>query len=156
MAAKTIEIQGMREARQQIEKLRGSVAGRQLQDLLVEGAKMITSEAERLAPRGETGNLRQSFRASAGKVARTFAQAFGFTLARLAPHAHLVEFGTKPHEIKAKGKFLRLEGGAFAKLVRHPGARPDMFFRDAVRSKRTAVRRHIEAGLKQILERGAA
>lgn len=51
-------------------------------------------------------------------------------------YAHLVEFGTKPHEIRAKrGKFLGLPVGA-RKVVMHPGARPKPFLRPALAAKR--------------------
>lgn len=50
------------------------------------------------------------------------------------PHryiAHLVEFGTRPHRIAAKGKSLFF-GGVFAKSVDHPGARAKPFLRPAL------------------------
>lgn len=46
-----------------------------------------------------------------------------------APHALFVMFGTKPHVIRPKNKkALRWSGGGafhFAKVVRHPGNKPD-------------------------------
>lgn len=53
-----------------------------------------------------------------------------------APHAHLVEFGTKPHVIEPKKKTgALLIHGAFARLVHHPGAKPHPFARPAFDTK---------------------
>lgn len=51
------------------------------------------------------------------------------------PHrfvAHLVEFGTKPHNISARVESWLSFGGIFAKSVAHPGARPKPFMRPAL------------------------
>jgi len=50
------------------------------------------------------------------------------------PHryiAHLVEFGTRAHVIRARGKGLFF-GGRFARSVQHPGARARPFMRPAL------------------------
>lgn len=57
------------------------------------------------------------------------------------PHAHVakwVEFGTKPHEIKAKDGSLSF-GGSFARSVMHPGATRKPFMRPALDQKATAA-----------------
>jgi HK97 gp10 family phage protein len=51
------------------------------------------------------------------------------------PHrhiAHLVEFGTRAHNIAARGKGFLSFLGVFAKSVDHPGARPHPFMRPAL------------------------
>jgi hypothetical protein len=55
---------------------------------------------------------------------------------RRAPHAVFVLFGTRPHEIRPKGKkALRWPGGGgfiFAKWVKHPGYEGDQYMHRAV------------------------
>lgn len=60
-----------------------------------------------------------------------------------APYARPVYFGTKPHIIAPKvRKALRWPSGnefVFARMVRHPGTRPDPFLREALRTKKPAI-----------------
>lgn len=69
-----------------------------------------------------------------------------------APHAHLVEFGTKPHMIRPRPpkKFLVIFG-RFVASVRHPGARKYPFLRPAVTSTRGRVVESIRLGLATLL-----
>ena len=167
----TIGIEGMDQLMVQLKKLQSIPTGQDVKKALLDGAEMIRSQAQNNAPiaprpthrKGvdiQPGGLRASFKAAMGKQYKTFLQAFTFTLARLAPHAHLVEFGTKPHTIT--GKKMKIHPHAFQWLARlgdqirtkvhHPGSRPNPFFRNAIRSKRSTVRRHIEVAMKQAFE----
>lgn len=47
------------------------------------------------------------------------------------PVAHLVEYGTKPHEITAKNRKGLSVGGLFFQSVHHPGAKATGFMRNA-------------------------
>lgn len=167
MAKIAIKVDGLTEARKKFAHLRGTVAGDEMQAVLGKAARIIASEGERLAPvrheeggrvarygkQARPGQLKRAFRAGMGRLSRTFLQAFAFTLKQVAPHAHLVEFGTKPHAIKPKKAGGRLWFGRHpVREVQHPGAKPVRFFRDAVRNKRAAVKKDIEAGLKRLLE----
>ena len=106
------------------------------------GAKVMLDEAKRLVPVGDPsaenkrlyggrpGLLRDSIRIKtklkAGKVTAS-------VVAGGDPYyARFVEYGTKPHIIKAgPGKFLPL-GNGFLKSVQHPGARKRPFMRPAL------------------------
>jgi HK97 gp10 family phage protein len=164
---KNISVTGLDDLTQQFKKLMATAEGPALQEAILEGARMIESEAERRAPiapyatrqRGKTippGGLRKSIKAKAGRKYKNFLQAFTFTVTDIAPHAHLVEFGTKPHVI-AKGK-MRIAARAFAWLARvgdqvrakvqHPGARPNPFFSGSIKAKRTQIKRLIESRAK--------
>lgn len=57
----------------------------------------------------------------------------------LAPHAFLVEYGTKPHKIKAKKDGALTVGGNLVAEVDHPGARPRPFMRPAFDTKPPAA-----------------
>lgn len=67
-----------------------------------------------------------------------------------APHAHLVEFGTKPHQIKAKKGGGLTVGGGVVFSVDHPGAKPHPFARPSFDAKPPAA---IQAVGQKIRER---
>jgi hypothetical protein len=75
--------------------------------------------------------------------------------APVAPHAHLVEFGTKPHLIKAKNGKVLMFNGAFRKEVHHPGAKPEPYFQPAVRAKTPDARIYILWNLSALIEQEA-
>lgn len=154
MAGKTtIKVEGLAMARERLRTSKVNLSG-QIQDALIMSAKMIRSEAERLAPRGETGNLKRSLRSGAGRATKTFLQSFVFTLGQIAPHAHLIEFGTKPHAIKPKRKDGILAFGKyFLRNVHHPGIKPWPFFQMAVRNKRNQVRKIVERAVAETISR---
>lgn len=169
---KGIKIEGMDHLAGQMKRVVATAEGQQLQAALLEAAQEIRAEAARRAPIAPyatrqngrdiaPGGLRASLKAAAGRKYKFFLQAFTFTLARLAPHAHLVHFGTKPHAIipgQGKKKKMRIAGRAFAWLSRvgdqvrtkvfHPGSRPNPFLADAVKAKRRAVKALLEARVK--------
>lgn len=93
------------------------------------GAAVIREEAKTQVP-VDSGALRRSLKVSTStKRGRITAKLkVGGTL---APHAHLVEFGTKPHKIKPKRQQALSFGGVVAREVDHPGARPRPFMRPA-------------------------
>lgn len=64
------------------------------------------------------------------------------TLRATGPHAHvahLVEFGTRPHNISAKFNGWLSFANIFAKVVAHPGAKPKAFMRPALDSSASAA-----------------
>lgn len=69
---------------------------------------------------------------------------------RMAPHAHLVEFGTRPHKINPKGSGGLLIGADFVGAADHPGAKPHPFARTAFDEK---PRQAIDAVAAQIRKR---
>lgn len=164
---RNIQVEGIAELTQHFDKLKFTAAGADVQAALLEGAEMIQQEALRRAPiapyatrqHGKSiapGGLRASIKAASGRKHKTFLQAFTFTLSRLAPHAHLVQFGTKPHLIA--GKKMRIAARAFTWLrrvgdqirtkIQHPGSRPNPFFTDAIKARRLAVKRLLEMRVK--------
>ncbi|MGI4717209.1 MAG: HK97-gp10 family putative phage morphogenesis protein [Janthinobacterium lividum] len=93
------------------------------------GAAVIREEAKAQVP-VDSGALRRSLKVSTStKKGRVTAKLK--VGGRLAPHAHLVEFGTKPHKIKAKRQQALSFGGTVAREVDHPGAKPHPFMRPA-------------------------
>lgn len=157
-----IKIEGLADLAGQLEKLKQIPQGADVRQALLDGAQLITGQARANAPiapyatnyRGTMvapGGLRKSLEAAPGRAHKNFLQAYAFALKRLAPHAHLVEFGTKAHLITPKLKKMLKFGNrftAFAKKVQHPGSREVPFFRNAIRSQRGAVKRLLESRVK--------
>jgi hypothetical protein len=159
--ARNIRVEGLDELTQQFAKLMATAEGPALQDAILQGARMLEDEVERRAPiapypthrfRGiyNPGDLRDSIKSAKGRQHKNFLQAYTFTLKNLAPHAYMVEFGTKAHAIK--GKKMRIRGAAFSWQIQHPGARPSRFFRDSIKAKRLQIKRLIEARAKAAFE----
>lgn len=165
---KGIKVEGMDHLAGQLKRVMATAQGQELQAALLAAAEEIRAEAARRAPIAPyptrqngreiaPGGLRASLKAASGRKYKTFLQAFTFTLAKLAPHAHMVHNGTKPHWIRGK-KFLRIAGRAFAWLSRvgdqvrtkvfHPGSRPNPFLADAVKAKRRSIKKLLETRVK--------
>jgi HK97 gp10 family phage protein len=157
-----IKIEGLTELAGQLEKLKKTARGDEVRAALLDGANLISDAAKARAPvapyatnyRGRAiapGGLKRSLAAAAGRQFKTFLQAYAYTLKQAAPHAHLVEFGTKAHTVTPKDKKFLMFGNLFkrfAKKVQHPGSRPIPFFRDAIRAQRNNVKRLLEQRVK--------
>lgn len=158
----TIKVEGMVELAGMLEKVKATAQGHEVRAALLEGADMVRFAAVARAPiapyptnyKGRQiapGGLRRSLMAAPGRQVKSFLQAFTFALKRLAPHAHLVERGTKAHVIVPKNKKWLKFGNrftAFAKSVSHPGSRAQPFFSDAVRSQRNRIKKMLETRVK--------
>ncbi|MEO7494717.1 MAG: HK97-gp10 family putative phage morphogenesis protein [Massilia sp.] len=81
-----------------------------------------------------SGALRRSVRVSTKSKGGTVSATMKIG-GKQAPHAHLVEFGTKPHKIAPKGAGGLLIGGNVVGAVNHPGARPHPVVRPAFDGK---------------------
>jgi len=157
-----IKIEGLTELAGQLEKLKKTAQGAEVRAALLDGANLISDAAKARAPvaphatnyRGRAiapGGLKRSLAAAAGRQFKTFLQAYAYTLKQAAPHAHLVEFGTKAHTVNPKNKKFLMFGNLFkrfAKKTQHPGSRPIPFFRDAIRAQRNNVKRLLEFRVK--------
>ena len=96
------------------------------------GAKPILEQAQNLVPEGRTGKLADSLAIANVKSTRPEVTVYARRKKGFGGwHAHLVELGTKPHDIKnaiIKGKFYP--------LIHHPGTAPKPFLRPAFLSKK--------------------
>lgn len=105
-----------------------------MRSALRQGANVIRDEARSNVP-VKTGALKKSIkvstRARRGQVTATL-KAGG----KDAFYAHMVEYGTAPHDIAVKSKkVLVFEDGGKATRARHPGISPKPFMRPAVDDK---------------------
>lgn len=97
------------------------------------GANVIKKEAKQEVP-VRSGALRKSLKVSTKSKNGTVTAVLKAD-SRVAPHAHLVEFGTRPHKIKPRnGEALRIDGHVVSEID-HPGSRPKPFLRPSFDSK---------------------
>lgn len=126
-------IRGGRELDAFLQTLSVKVEKNILRSALRAGANEFKNEAKANVP-VSSGKLRRSLRVSTkskgGRVTASL-KAGG----KMASHAMLVEFGTKPHKIAPKNAEALLVGGQVVGEVDHPGARPHPYLRPALDSK---------------------
>ena len=93
-----VDLEGFVEFERFLEQLPTATAKTVVRNTLKKAAKPIRDAAEADAPRGPTGNLKGSFIISPKKRGRARYRVTGGGLdmyvGSIAPHAHLVEFGT--------------------------------------------------------------
>ena len=85
----TFQITGIENMRDTLERLRKSTGQDKLNEAAYKQAEVIRDRIESYAPVGETGNLKRS--PVAKKLDKVAIAAID---RKIAPHAHLVEFGT--------------------------------------------------------------
>jgi HK97 gp10 family phage protein len=128
-------VTGLRELNAFLQVLPVKIEKNILRSALRAGGNVIKNEARANVPVAE-GALKKSVRvttSSNGGVVKATVKAGG----KKAPHAHLVEFGTRPHKILPKNAAALAIAGAVVSSVDHPGARPNPFMRPALDSKHT-------------------
>lgn len=95
-----ITVTGTEDVINAVKALMGAMDPKNVAKVLLEGARVIRSEAKRRAPR-LNGLLKSAFKAKISKKNRkTSPSAWAAVDRKKAPHAHLVEFGTEhsaPH-----------------------------------------------------------
>lgn len=127
------QVIGWQQFDKNINKLINAIDDKPIEDALFEDAETLRDRIKAVAPGGPTGNLRKGIVAKKFKTKRKGAPATHVSIDyRIAPHAHLVEFG---------------HGGP------HP-APPHPFFRKTVRAFRKAF--HLESELAKLFKRNLA
>jgi HK97 gp10 family phage protein len=113
------------------------------------GANEFKTEAQAKAP-VKSGKLRRSLKVSTGsKGGRVTAKLK--VGGKMAPHAMLVEYGTKPHKIAPKNGGGLLIGGNVVGEVNHPGARARPFLRPSFDGKSAAAIGAVAAKIRERL-----
>lgn len=113
------------------------------------GAKVYLDEVKQQIPK-DSGQLRASARITTrakGNEISASVKVGNF----VAWYAHLVEFGTRPHTIKASGNGAMRFGGVTVREVQHPGTRAQPFMRptadqklgEAVQAVRLTIRKRL-------------
>ena len=154
------QIRGAAELQRTLQELPVRLERTVLRGALRAAAVEIQNEARAQAP-VDTGNLRDSIRVSTGGKRNGYVFAHvkvGGTKKGDAFYAHMVEFGTKPHEIRPKNAPSLFIAGIMRAVVRHPGAQAKPFMRPAFDAKAdSALERfgdYIKARLERLAKRG--
>ena len=152
-----VDLAGLPEVQSALQAVKTSLTAPELRKVYLAAARIVRDAAKRNAPRGKfsrnPGLLKRSITTFASKTKNKEKQA-AITWASIfkgsvrAPHAHLVEFGTKGPRMSKSGKPMRFRSASgqwvSAKTVAAmPAAR---FFERAVRSHGT---RAIDFALKE-------
>ena len=125
----TFKIEGVLETVKVLDKVSNSIKGKVLGKNLLKQAEIIAEDARDRAPLGPTGNLKRSLHAELLPEKTRFPTvAIAAVDRKIAPHAHLVEFGT-------------------SKMAARP------FFRPAVDANGGKVIDNIKNGAKKLIER---
>lgn len=130
-AALAFKFDGMAELQEQLGKIVNDVSGAEMKEVLLKQAIVLRDEAKRIAPKG-LGNLRNSIFATRGDTNKP--TAFVGVNFKIAPHAHIVEYGhAGPHP-----------------------APPHPYMRPAVVNKAEAIQRGLAEGLGAIIKKYTA
>lgn len=170
MMAKEVNIKGLEQLVKNIKKLPDELKKKVLQSSTRAAASAIAKQARKECPVGggmdsaktkiktkkKTIHLRDTIRVK--KMRGTVGEIrYVVHAGRGLRYAHLVEFGTAPHKIKARSA-MTPNGVRFFKSANHPGARANPFMRRAFakaqskaldRFKKIGMRRFEKLRLKQ-------
>jgi HK97 gp10 family phage protein len=126
-----VEVKGLSELKRALSDLPVKVERNISRGALRAGGVVYRDEIVATAPR-DTGAMagRVDVQAGAKKNGRVYAH-----VAVRDPKAHLVEYGTRPHDIKPRSSPSLFFAGIFRKLIRHPGTKAQPFVRPAFDSK---------------------
>lgn len=148
MSARDEAIVGGRQLDDLLQTLPGKIQRNIQRTALRAGAAVYLEEVQRRIPVA-SGQLRASARVTsraAGATVSASVKVGNF----VAWYAHMVEFGTRPHVIRAApGSALRF-GGVTVAQVNHPGTRAQPFMRPAADA---AFREAIQAYTKKLRQR---
>lgn len=114
------------------------------------GARVYLDEVKQNIP-VKQGFLRQSARITTRKGKDGRVSASVKVGNALAFYANMVEFGTRPHEIKAKPGSALNVNGTQVKTVQHPGIAPHPFMRPAADAKFTEAVAAVQAQIRKRL-----
>jgi len=90
-----VKLEGMKNLMELFAASSRTIGGEKSSKILLKAATLVKNRARQLAPQGPTGNLKRGIVAKRFKSERPgHPAAFIATDYRIAPHAHLIEFGT--------------------------------------------------------------
>jgi len=141
-----VQLRGLQELHRALDTLPDKIQQNVLRGAMRAGAKVMAQQAKAMAPRGRSGRLGRSIRYSSQfdrKAQRMVGRASsgkgskGRANSASAFYARFVEFGTKPHTIKANPPRKILAIGVPS--VRHPGSMAKPFMRQAFAQSKIAA-----------------
>jgi len=98
----TVEIEGKKEFEATLRNLVNALPNEKVEPVMMEGAKTVAAAAKAKAPRGPTGNLKKAVKAKQLKQISNYPRSAAAVVDRkVAPHANIIEYGTKPRHQKS-------------------------------------------------------
>lgn len=123
----TMQVEGLDQALKKVNAMFNALDPKKIEKVLLKGAQTVSKESRRRAPERE-GKLKKAHKARVSKRRRKDgAGAFSAIDRKIAPHAHLVEYGT-------------------VKMTAQP------FFRPAVDATEAQVKDQVEGDLKALVD----
>jgi HK97 gp10 family phage protein len=148
-----IEVKGIEEIEMNIEKIAQKMDPDVVEQILLRQADMLKDAIVSVAPQGETGNLKKGIvskvLARRGLIEKKYAPAMVGINYRIAPHAHLVEFG---HQIRQRRKGTPGSKALYSKITMSTYVQPHPFFRPVWDLMKDSVRDNIEQEIKSNIE----
>lgn len=159
----TAKVEGEKKLTRVMQQLPRRVASKVTRKAVNAGARIVSRDAKRMAPRGKTKLLSKSI----GVKGKTTKQGYyakigtrrGFAIT--GPNGrkydpvrivHLEEKGTQPHQIPVRGLLARR---LRTKSIQHPGARPHPFIRPALENNLGQVQGTIRGRLWEGIQQEA-
>ena len=151
-----LHIQGLAELHKALQQLPEELEKKILRGALGAGARVMKKAAQERVP-VKSGALRKSVRVkTSARKGRYRLKATIVAGNKEAFYAHMVEFGTARHMIRAGAKKALLFGGVMREQVEHPGADPHPFMRPALDASSEAAVQAFAEHVRQRLEKEGA
>ena len=126
-ARKALRIEGIEEIENNLDRVLNATTGKAMKEVMMQAALVARNIVRDLAPLGKTGNLKKAAFAAFGDPSKPNVLV-GMNY-KIAPHAHLVEFG---HAGKAAG--------------------PHPYFRPGITIAAPRMKPILEAGFRKVIE----
>lgn len=161
MARSDVKLEGLEALERRLKTLSDKVARKEAVKILKKGAPPIKKEMKRLAPK-KSGALRNSIVTRRGKKRRDLGETVlvgpkGGKGKNAAPHAHLVELGTRGGTYTAKsGTFTVFKSGGGVlrtKSITRRGSKAVKFIERTFASKSQAAQDKIFKAVKNLVEK---
>ncbi|MDV2503084.1 MAG: HK97 gp10 family phage protein [bacterium] len=152
------DVKGDRKLMKALDRLPKAVGRRIVPAAVLFGGRHLAREMKSRVADGPTGNLGESIVAEivSRSGLRVLVQVGASTTkGRKGFHAHLVEYGTEPHQtvVDTKQVLAAEDGSIFGRVAEHPGSAPKPFARPAWDEERvkvlTLIRRKLWDGIRR-------
>lgn len=157
MAKRGIKVEGLGDLLLAAEAFRAGTGVRVVRPILLHGAEIIASAVKRHVP-VRTGKMRDSVRPVLARRDTVAAAFVAFQIAgksKASRYPYIVESGSAPHAIVARGGRILKFGAAFAKGVQHPGARGIRSFTKGLRDSRGNAEAQMVAEVQPMIREAA-
>lgn len=148
-----IDVKGLKELEKRIREISKEVGPDKVEPVLMKAGRDLAKEIRRNAPVGPTGNLKRSIKTKKLKrIGNTPATVITAVDRKIAPHAHLVEFGTQGPRVPKKAKVMydKEEKKFYGKEVGPMPANP--FFRRTVDTQMPRIAKQVLRDLEGLVK----